>query len=200
MVGHRNVFESSRRVVMSRVQSAPRPLGRRVFAVLGSLGIAAGLFVADAAVAPTAAIASEYCSSPDDAAMPVQNHNRFSRVRSKACLEFTGGQVIVKGVGQTDKPSGCRADFPVECDATVGAGRAEYHWVEITVKANGRLYNPCRWDDEGAHDRTWTCSTPPIPNPGGTQEFVAEAQTCVDMKDDGKPAKCTAWAELRHAG
>jgi hypothetical protein len=185
---------------MFRFLSAPRPVGRRVVAVAGSLGIAAGLLVADAAVAPTHAEASEYCSNPDDAAMAVQNHRRFSRVRSKACIEFRGDQVIVKGLGQTDKPSGCNAGLPPGCDATVAAGRAEYHWVEITVKVNGRLYNPCRWTDQGAHDRTWTCSAEPIPNPGGTQEFVAEAQTCVDMKDDGKPGKCTEWAQLRHAG
>ena len=183
---------------MSRIQSLSRPLRRRVLAVAGSLGIAAALVAADAAVAPTQAEASDYCSNPDDASMEVQNYRRFSRVRSRACIEFRGNQVIVKGVGQTDKPSGC--SVPIQCDARVATGRAEYHWVEITVKVNGRLHNPCRWDDEGAHDRTWTCSAPPIPNPAGAQEFVAEAQTCVDMKDDGKPGKCTAWAELRHAG
>ncbi|MGH2722599.1 MAG: hypothetical protein ACRDJO_13510, partial [Actinomycetota bacterium] len=67
---------------MFRFPPAPRPAGRRAVAVLGSLAIAAGLLVADAAAAPRHAAASEYCSDPDDAAMAVQNYRRFSRVRS----------------------------------------------------------------------------------------------------------------------
>lgn len=185
---------------MARHRPMPTPFHRRSLAVLSAIALAGALLAVEAAVAPAPAAATEYCSNPDDASMDAENYRRYSRVRTRACLDFQGGVVVPKGVAQSDKPSDCEAGFPPSCNARIGKGRAEYHWVEVTVKANGRLYNPCRWDDEGAHDRTWTCTAEPIPNPAGAQEFVLEAQTCVDMKDDGSPAKCTAWATLRRAG
>lgn len=185
---------------MTTIRPTPGPLPRRLFAIPGVVALAGALFIVDANVAAVPARASEYCSNADDASMDAETSTRWSRVRTRACLDFQRGQVVAKAVGQTDKPNRCDAGYPPACETRVAKGRAEYHWVEVTVRANGRLYEPCRWDEQGAHDRAWICTAHPIPDPPGNQEFLVEAQTCVDVKDDGNAGKCTAWAALHRIG
>jgi hypothetical protein len=170
-------------------------MSRRALSVVAAVASTATMLVAgQAAVAVTDASAATYCGAFQDAG--ARTSSRYGRVRTQACIEDSGNNTRAVNRTVVDKPSGCTwgaspSGPSTTCPPSAASLWPEFHGFQLDVTHDGSGIYRCSWGSNGGHALEFNCYSP---WKAGRGYHSSRAQTCFDVKDDGAPWYCTAWA------